>query len=147
MPLPKKLEHYQVSAKTGFLPFDPPLEQLPEYYRDWEAICLKLPSHIANSDLVEVVARLPLLSSGWLKSEPEYRRAYVILGFIADGLLWGSGKVVDVRSWIQNREGSKLMAHSTCQLTSPFLSSMFPLILDYLPTRTWQAKICGITNF
>lgn len=90
------LEQYQVSPTTGFLPAEPPLERLPEYCNAWEAICSDLPKLIAGNQLADAVSALPLLSAQFLTSEPEYRRAYVILGFIASGLLWGSERTVDV---------------------------------------------------
>ena len=97
------LKQYQVSPKTGFLPFEPPLDRLPIQYEPWETLCFNLPSHIKSKTVGEHVAKLPLLSSKWLTSEPEFRRAFVILGFIADALLWGSEIVIDVRFHISSR--------------------------------------------
>lgn len=91
------LEEFQVSSTNGFLPSEPPLEKVPEYYDRWESISLRLPALIQSNDLVDDVTQLPILSAKLLKTEPEWRRAYVLLGFIASGYLWGQGKAVEVR--------------------------------------------------
>ena len=90
------LESYQVSPTNGFLPSEPPLAQLPEQYKEWEDIASNLSVRIQDKSLQQAISQLPAVSTEWLYLESEWRRAYVILGFLADGLLHGSGKTVDV---------------------------------------------------
>ena len=91
------LEEYQVFPSTGFLPSCPPAETLPSYYEPWESIGIGLPGLIQDGRLAEAVARLSLLSVEKLEHEPEWRRAYVVLGYIASGLLWGVDRPIDVQ--------------------------------------------------
>lgn len=92
-----RLEDYQVSVTHGFLPSEPPLERLPEYYEAWEAICSRLYTLRTEKQLVGKIADLHVLSSENLVHEPEWRRAYVLLGFIANAYIWGSQEPLEVR--------------------------------------------------
>ena len=92
-----RLEDYGVSAIHGFLPTEPPLEKLPDHYRAWETICANLYTLRVKNQLADEVANLPVLSTEKLEYEPEWRRAYVLLGFIAHAYIWGSHKPSNVR--------------------------------------------------
>lgn len=86
-----RLEDYQVSATHGFLPSEHPLQRLPEYYEAWESICSNLCTLLRiEKQLAIEVGELPILSTKNLAREPEWRRAYVLLGFIANAYIWGS---------------------------------------------------------
>lgn len=43
-----------------------------------------------------VVEDLPVLSTSRLRTEAEWRRAYVVLGFIVNSYIWGLEKAKDV---------------------------------------------------
>ena len=90
------LEEYQVSATYGFVPVEAPLKQLPNQYTAWETIALNLPMLISSGEIDESIASLTLIPTEFLISEREWQRAYVILGFIANGYLWGAEKPLDV---------------------------------------------------
>jgi indoleamine 2,3-dioxygenase len=91
------LEDYDVSPHHGFLPSEVPLGRLPNtYYTKWEAIVKNLQGLILSRRLRGVVDALPILSTDYLRSEPEWRRAYSILGFIAHAYIWGGDAPVDV---------------------------------------------------
>lgn len=84
-----RLEDYDVSPRTGFLPEELPLERLEDpYYGPWEAIAKDLPSLIMTRRLRLFVDKMPCLTTDNLKSEAEWRRACSILGFIAHGYVW-----------------------------------------------------------
>jgi len=94
-PLPN-LQDYQIS-ENGFLPAVPPLDRLPDpYYDAWEDVASNLQSLIADKQIRQVVEELPILSTARLRSEAEWRRAYVVLGFISNSYIWGLEKAKDV---------------------------------------------------
>ena len=93
-----QLEDYDVSATYGFLPSEPPLNKLPDYYGAWERICANLYTLRSEGRLADEVSNLPVLSTEVLAHEPEWRRAYVLLGFIAHAYIWGSQEPSKVRS-------------------------------------------------
>ncbi|KAI9665042.1 MAG: hypothetical protein M1821_006490 [Bathelium mastoideum] len=87
---------YDVSLHHGFLPSEIPLEKLPSsYYIKWEAIVKNLQGLILSRRLRGVVEALPILSTDYLQSEPEWRRAYSVLGFIAHAYIWGGDSPVE----------------------------------------------------
>ena len=96
MSLLDNLNRYEISERTGFLPAGSPLHRLPTYYSPWETVGSSLPQLIATKTLQNAVDGLPLLSTDTLKSVPEARRAYIVLSFIASGLLFGSSTTLDV---------------------------------------------------
>jgi indoleamine 2,3-dioxygenase len=91
------LEDYNVSLENGFLPFEPPLEFLPDlYFAKWEAILKNLQPLLLSKRLRAVVDQLPVLSTSRLQGVEEWRRAYVVLVFIAHGYIWGGDKPSEV---------------------------------------------------
>ena len=77
-------------TENGFLPVDPPLKYLPDsYYAPWERIIHHLPLLLSTGKLHSEVQQLPVLSTDRLRTEPEWRRAYVILSFLLHGYVWG----------------------------------------------------------
>ena len=84
-------------ARHGFLPIEAPLQALESpYYEPWEEVCAKLSSLISRGALGAVIDDMPVLSTKQLKSEPEWRRAYVLLTFMVQAYTWGepTGKEV-----------------------------------------------------
>ncbi|AEO57284.1 hypothetical protein MYCTH_2303249 [Thermothelomyces thermophilus ATCC 42464] len=87
--LPMPLNEYAVTS-NGFLPEEPPLRKLPNpYYGPWELLVESLPNALASRTLRDQVHQLPILSTDRLTAEPEWRRACVILGFLAHAYIWG----------------------------------------------------------
>ncbi|KAF1983127.1 indoleamine 2,3-dioxygenase family protein [Aulographum hederae CBS 113979] len=85
-----RLSDYDVSAIHGFLPTETPLEQLPDpYYAPWETIIRNLQGLVLSRRLRGLVDTLPVLSTELLHTEPEWRRAYQVLAFIAHAYIWG----------------------------------------------------------
>ena len=96
IPIPEK---YNVSPQYGFLPAEPPLVLLPDpYYAKWEAVMSNLQALLLGRRLQEVADALPVLSTSKLQTEPEWRRAYVLLAFMAHAYIWGGDKPNDVSS-------------------------------------------------
>ncbi|CAK7214538.1 hypothetical protein SBRCBS47491_002177 [Sporothrix bragantina] len=84
-------------SDNGFLPSRLPLARLPNpYYAPWEAIIAKLPELLRNNELRKHVRKLQVLSTDGLTTEPEWRRAYLILTFLTHGYIWGEDPVADV---------------------------------------------------
>lgn len=93
-----RLSDYDVSALHGFLPTDPPLEVLPDpYFTPWETVMRNLQSLILTKRLRSMVDRLPVLDAAVLQTEAEWRRAYLVLGFMAHAYIWGGEAPQEVR--------------------------------------------------
>ncbi|KAB8216494.1 Indoleamine 2,3-dioxygenase [Aspergillus novoparasiticus] len=87
------LADYGISPDHGFLPPEPPLDVLPDpFYARWEWIVSNLQSLLLSRRIRDVVDQMPILSTSYLQSEDEWRRAYVVLGFILHGYVWGGSK-------------------------------------------------------
>lgn len=90
------LREYAISC-NGFLPGEPPLERLPDaYYAPWESLVASLPASLERGTLRSQVDSLPVLSTARLVTEPEWRRAYVVLGFLAHAYIWGGDRAAEV---------------------------------------------------
>lgn len=106
---------YGVSPDSGFLPSEPPLEQLPDpYYSKWEWIASNIQGLLLSRRIRGVVDTMPLLSTSYLQTEPEWRRAYSILGFILHGYVWAGPMPAEVCCVIQF-----MHYHLTTVLTKP----------------------------
>ncbi|KAJ5538658.1 uncharacterized protein N7503_006836 [Penicillium pulvis] len=91
-PVPSPLD-YGISPENGFLSPEPPLEVLPDaYYAKWEAIAANLQPLLLSKRVRGIVDRLPLLSTEYLRTDAEWRRAYVVLVFILHGYVWGGDR-------------------------------------------------------
>lgn len=85
------LQTFSVSPTTGFLPAELPLRKLPQLcYQPWEDIVENLPSLLLSRRIRDVIEKLPLLETEQLDLLPELRRAYLVLGFLAHGYVWGA---------------------------------------------------------
>ena len=85
-----ELEDYGLSPTTGFLPDTIPVQRLTNsYYRPWEAIMEKLQALLLSGRLHEAVDNLPMLTVSHLHTLEEYRRAFMVLGFIGHAYVWG----------------------------------------------------------
>lgn len=90
------LSDYGISPDHGFLP-GLPLESLPDpYYTKWEAIVSSLQPLLLSGRLRQTIDRLPTLSTQYLRTESEWRRAYVALVFMLHGYVWGGKKPEEV---------------------------------------------------
>jgi len=89
-----RLRDFDISEETGFVPSSPPLANLPEYFSRWEDLARNLPTVIRERRVREEVKGLPLLdfSEETLVSESEWRRAYVLLSFLAQAYIWVEGE-------------------------------------------------------
>lgn len=91
------LERYAVSLKHGFLPGTVPLQRLEDpYYSPWEKIAGSLPRYIQIERIRHAVESLPILSTTNLRCEQEWRRAYVVLAYLAHAYIWGGERPNEV---------------------------------------------------
>jgi indoleamine 2,3-dioxygenase len=82
---------------SGFLPEQPPLDSLSDpYYGPWETLIKHLPKLLKDKTIRSRTIELPVLSVSRLKTIPEWRRAYVILSFLAHGYIWGGDHAAQV---------------------------------------------------
>jgi hypothetical protein len=86
-----------VSPQNGFLPSEFPLEILPDaYYRPWETVARSFQSLILAKRFRQIIDALPVLSTEFLLTEAEWRRAYSVLAFMAHAYVWGGDRPADV---------------------------------------------------
>lgn len=93
-----ELRKFSVS-RNAFLPENSPLKHLPNaYYEPWELVVHNLPGLIEKGEtgIRRAVQQLPVLSTDRLKSEPEWRRAYMMLAFMTHAYVWGGEKPEEV---------------------------------------------------
>lgn len=84
-------------TENGFLPGRQPLKRLPDpYYASWEAILDDLPSLIREKKIRRAVESLEVLSTTRLRTEEEWRRAYVVLSFLSHAYIWGGDQASQV---------------------------------------------------
>lgn len=76
-----------------------PLEVLPDpYYNPWEAIVANLQALLLSKRLRAVIRNTPVLSTSRLQNLAEWRRAYVLLSFMAHAYIWGGDVPEEVYS-------------------------------------------------
>ena len=101
-PIPRIID-YGIHPDYGFLPPEIPLERLPDpYYEQWERVAANLQPLLLSKRLRSVVKRLPVLSTSRLLTPPQWRRAYVILAFLAHAYIWGGDQPEEVRQTLQS---------------------------------------------
>ncbi|KAJ5561265.1 hypothetical protein N7535_004268 [Penicillium sp. DV-2018c] len=84
---------FGITPDYGFLPPELPLQVLPDpYYAKWESILANLHALILSKRLRLMVDHLPILSTSKLRTDAEWRRAYVALVFILHGYVWGGDR-------------------------------------------------------
>ena len=84
-------------SHNGFLPPKLPLSRLPDpLYESWEEIVAHLPQLLERKELHRSVDRLEILPTHGLRTEDEWRRAYVVLSFLAHAYIWGGAKASEV---------------------------------------------------
>ena len=98
------LSDYGISPENGFLPDRLPLQHLPDpYYNKWESIVANLQALLLSKRLRGVIDRLNVLSTAGLEDESEWRRAYMMLAFMAHGYIWGGETPSEVRLCLPSR--------------------------------------------
>ncbi|KAJ5129277.1 uncharacterized protein N7515_005316 [Penicillium bovifimosum] len=76
--------------EQGFLSEGLPLARLTNpYYNVWEDLSDQLPDLIQTNQIREKIDLLPICSTNYLQTEPEWRRACVIMGYLAHAYIWG----------------------------------------------------------
>lgn len=93
------ISEYGISPEYGFLPDTLPLERLPDpYYNKWEAIVANLQALLLSKRLRGIIDRLPVLTTAGLEHDAEWRRAHMLLAFMAHGYIWGGDSPEEVRT-------------------------------------------------
>lgn len=87
-----------MSPETGFLPATLPLQCLPHpVYDRWERIINNFQPLLLSKRLRTVIDKLPIIPAVHLHTEAEWRRAYSMLCFLANGYIWGGDKPSEVK--------------------------------------------------
>ncbi|GFF32019.1 indoleamine 2,3-dioxygenase [Aspergillus udagawae] len=83
------LQKYQISDQLGFLPAQPPLTRLPQTcYQIWEDTLDGFSSPCNYETIRQQMDTMSVLSTAALVTEPEWRRAYVVLTMMSQIYLW-----------------------------------------------------------
>lgn len=99
------LKEYGMSPQHGFLPTELPLKVLPNpYYDEWEVIVVNLQALLLSKRLRSVIKTTSILSTSRLRGLAEWRRAYVLLSFMAHAYIWGEDKPEEVYLMFAYRE-------------------------------------------
>lgn len=117
---------------NAFLPSELPLDRLPDpSYEPWERIGERLPFLIQQRRLQSVIDQMEIISIDALVTEGEWRRAYVLLAFLAQGYIWGG----DVPEKVSALDQYAIPGH---QLTTPDPATihLHPLPSSLSQTRT-----------
>ncbi|KAK6855276.1 Indoleamine 2 3-dioxygenase [Apiospora arundinis] len=123
-------------TSNGFLPKEAPLKELPSYYASWDALIRRMPQLLRTGALREKARELELLSTDELKTEAQWRRAYVILGFLAQAYIWGSCQPAEALP---------------AAISVPFLRVAehleLPPVLTYAASNLWNFTCAGAGDF
>ncbi|MCH2148552.1 MAG: indoleamine 2,3-dioxygenase, partial [Phycisphaerales bacterium] len=79
---------HDVDPERGFLPASDPLRLLPDDFAPWEHLAIDLPALVATQQVREAILNLPALETHTLTSEPELRRAMLLLSVFASACVW-----------------------------------------------------------
>ncbi|QUC16914.1 uncharacterized protein UV8b_01155 [Ustilaginoidea virens] len=129
------LAKYAVT-QNAFLPATSPPRSLSDpYYQPWELIAQHLPALVDGNRIRESVRQLAVLSTYRLQSEAEWRRAYVILAFMAHAYIWGGEEPEQV-----------LPPQITVPLLRVSSHLEVPPVLTYAGANLWNF-VCSGTDF
>ncbi len=98
-------------SDNGFLPPKLPLNRLPDpLYAPWEDLVSRLSELLKTKEIRQSIDKLKILSTERLCTDDEWRRAYVVLSFLAHGFIWGGDKASEVglHTMILTRRSSTL---------------------------------------
>jgi len=141
-PVPS-LQSYGISKEYGFLSDELPIEKLSDpYYREWETVVANLQALLLSRRLKTRINTLPIVTASRLRSDAEWRRAYVLLSFMAHAYIWGGDKPEEV-SIEQSIERLSLNLKPQ-QRVPPTISIPFTQVCKYLklPTVATYAGVC-----
>ncbi|KAL2202616.1 indoleamine 2,3-dioxygenase subfamily [Sarocladium strictum] len=87
------LDAFDISPTLGFLSNHPPLPSFSNpHFAQLDELVANLSVHINNGTLRQRVDNLPHLDHSHLSSDQEYKRAYLVLGFLIHAYVWGGPK-------------------------------------------------------
>ncbi|KFA72108.1 hypothetical protein S40288_02300 [Stachybotrys chartarum IBT 40288] len=120
-------------TRNAFLPDRSPAAVLADpYYAPWELVAQHLSALIDAGGLRRAVLDMPVLATDRLQGEAEWRRAYVLLGFLTHGYVWGGETPDEVLP---------------PQITVPFLRVSehleLPPVLTYAAANLWNFSCDG----
>ena len=88
----RELARFDVDPARGFLPPDDPLDRLPAPWAAWDRLGMDLSGLIATGQLHDEMDRLPPLDADDLQTEPELRRAMLLLSVFGNAYVFCSAE-------------------------------------------------------
>ncbi|KAJ5271841.1 hypothetical protein N7524_005110 [Penicillium chrysogenum] len=124
-------------AEQGFLPDGLPLARISNpYYEIWEDIASQLPNLIQTNQIRERIDNMPVCTTENLQTEPEWRRACVIMGYFTHAYIWGGETPKDVSAHHPGPQGPFLKQRNPINIqtteASPSISKPFLEISAHL---------------
>ena len=133
-------------TSNGFLPKEAPLRELPPYYASWDTLIRRMPQLLKTGALREETRALDVLSTDELVTEAQWRRAYVILGFLAQAYIWGGCQPAEVNHrpclYMSQQPGYLLLTQAHQGVTSRDISAIPPGLRA--PRTPTGIDICGL---
>lgn len=83
------LSDYEIDPKRGFLPVKDPIKALPHQFLVWEQIASDVSSLLTANQLRSVLNQLQPLDVSALQTQPQLRRAMLLLSVFANAYVWG----------------------------------------------------------
>lgn len=133
------LENYEVSSRIGFLPDKPPLARLPHpYYARWEETVSRVAPSRGDGRARDHIDEMPLLSTGTLRTLPEWHRAYTLLSILSQIYIWDGDEPSNVRVSLWNclrpiYAPNTIYRESQCRLHLPCSQPRSILALTRVP--------------
>ncbi|RKP09782.1 Indoleamine 2,3-dioxygenase [Thamnocephalis sphaerospora] len=94
--LPQSLAEYEIDPVTGFLPPEEPLRRLPADgpFELWERLADDFQGLMLSGQLRKRVHELPVLDVDALTTQPQRRRAFLVLSLLTHAYVWGKHEPV-----------------------------------------------------
>ncbi|PFH56968.1 hypothetical protein XA68_15688 [Ophiocordyceps unilateralis] len=83
-------------STNAFLPDEPLITALPDYYEPWEAVAQNFIALVGDGSFRAAAKQLPILSTNHLESPMQWRRAYVILAYFTQAYVWGGSEAAEM---------------------------------------------------
>ena len=134
-----ELKDFNISSNTGFLPEHPSTELPGNYFREWEKAARNLPQLISSKTVKDVIDLLPEreFTMTTLSTEAEWRRAYMLVSFLAQAY---TSEVAEVGKVMKLPQKLSVPWHATSKHIGILPAATYAAIVMYNYTLKDPAK-------